>query len=140
MALCMCYYSCVLGPFCYAETDCTECLNGGTFLGDSCECPMGFSGTYCEVEGVLIYSLSPWEVLIHMHSTFHLVHMLQILNHMSRVPVPATMVTVTTPAAHASAILSTLESTATKLSVSAGDKQVTGAIHVHPSHALCIAV
>ena len=140
MALCMCYYSFVLGPFCYAETDCTECLNGGTFLGDSCECLMGFSGTYCEVEGVLIYSLSPCEVLIHMHSTFHLVHMLQILNHMSRVPVPATMVIVTTPAAHASAILSTLESTATKLSVSAGDKQVTGAIHVHPSHSLCIAV
>ena len=67
MAFCMCYYSIVLGPFCYAETDCTECLNGGTFLGDSCECPMGFSGTYCEVEGVLIYSLPPYEVLIHMH-------------------------------------------------------------------------
>lgn len=61
------FYSIVLGPFCYAETDCTECLNGGTFLGDSCECPMGFSGTYCEEEGVLIYSLPPYKVLIHMH-------------------------------------------------------------------------
>lgn len=125
MALCMCH-SIVFGPFCYAETDCTECLNGGTFQGDSCECPMGFNGTYCEVEGVLIYSLLPCEFLIRMHSTFHLVHVLQILHHMSLVTVPATMATVTTPAAHASAILSTLESTATKLSVSIGDEQITG--------------
>ena len=37
----------------YSETGCTECLNGGTFTGGSCDCPDGFSGTYCEVEGAL---------------------------------------------------------------------------------------
>ena len=38
----------------HIETDCEECLNGGIFLGDACDCPEGFSGIYCEVEGVLL--------------------------------------------------------------------------------------
>ena len=58
--LCVTVRSCwhilyMLYPACHVETDCKECLNGGTFMGDACECSEGFSGTYCEVEGVLLY-------------------------------------------------------------------------------------
>ena len=44
----------MLHPVYHVETDCEECLNGGIFLGDACQCPEGFSGIYCEVEGVLL--------------------------------------------------------------------------------------
>ena len=63
------FLSCLLNIFCPAchlataeppvDAGCVECLNGGTFLGDGCECPEGFSGAYCEVEGVLLFSMSP---------------------------------------------------------------------------------
>lgn len=115
IALCKCHCSIVyVGSIYHVETDCTECLNGGTFLGESCDCPMGFSGTYCEVEGVLFKSHLPYETVTHVPS-FNYVHPSQTMNHTSPVTAPATMATVTTPVVDASAIPSTLETTATRL-------------------------
>lgn len=84
-------------------------------MGDSCDCPEGFSGTYCEMEGVLFVFLLAGELVSHILSLRCTVSIHpQPMNHMSHVTVPATTATVTTPVVHVSAILFTLESTATK--------------------------